>query len=435
MMIIIQLEAKPARSVLNARAVRAWPKEAAMNFYWKLLAAMAGLGLLATVTNPAVAQRKYDPGASDTEIKVGNIMPYSGPLSAYSVIGKTLAAYFNKVNVEGGINGRRITFISYDDSYSPPKTVEQARRLVESDGVLFIFSSFGAATNAAIQKYMNTNKIPQLFVSSGATKWADPKNFPWTIGFYPAFQSEGRVYAKYLIANHPDAKIGVLYQNDDYGKDYVKGLKDGLAGKLPIIAEAPYDVSDTTIDSQIISLKASGADVLYDITTAKFAALAIRKTADLQWKPMHMLNSVSSWVGSVLKPAGFDNAKGILSTAYLKDPTDATWKEDPDFRQWLGFMEKYYPEGDRADGNTVYSYVLAQTLVQVLKQCGDELTRENVMKQAANLKDFEIGMLIPGIKVNTGPTDYHPIKQMQMQRFNGVRWELFGPVLSGDLGG
>jgi branched-chain amino acid transport system substrate-binding protein len=410
-------------------------KEAAMNLYRKLLPAVAALGLVATVTNPATAQKKYDPGASDTEIKVGNITPYSGPLSAYGVIGKTLAAYFNKVNAEGGINGRRINFISYDDAYSPPKTVEQARKLVESDGVLLIFSSFGAATNTAIQKYMNTKHIPQLFVSSGATKWGDPKNFPWTIGFYPAFQSEGRVYAKYLLTNHHDAKIGVLYQNDDYGKDYVKGLKDGLAGKLPIVAEAPYDTSDTTIDSQIVSLKASGADVLYNITTAKFAAQAIRKTAELQWKPVHVLNSVSSWVGSVLKPAGFDNAKGILSTAYFKDPTDANWKEDYDFRQWLGFMEKYYPEGDRTDGNTVYSYLLAQTLVQVLKQCGDELTRENVMKQAANLKNFEIGMLIPGIKVNTASTDYHPIKQMQMQRFNGARWELFGPVLSGDLGG
>jgi branched-chain amino acid transport system substrate-binding protein len=405
-----------------------------MNRYWTLLAAMAGFGLVATSTNPAVAQKKYDLGASDSEIKVGNITPYSGPLSAYGVIGKTLAAYFSKVNAEGGVNGRRVTFISYDDAASPPKTVEQARRLVESDGVLLIFSSFGAATNTAIQKYMNTNKIPQLFVSSGATKWGDPENFPWTIGFYPAFQSEGRVYAKYLITNRPDAKIGILYQNDDYGKDYVKGLKDGLAGRLPIIAEAPYDISDTTIDSQIVSLKASGADVLYDITTAKFAAQAIRKTAELQWKPMHVLNSVSSWVGSVLKPAGLDNAKGILSTAYFKDPTDATWKEDPDFRQWLGFMEKYYPEGDRTDGNTVYSYLLAQALVQVLKQCGDELTRANVMKQAGNLKDLEIGMLIPGIKVSTGPTDYHPIKQMQMQRFNGARWELFGSVLSGNLG-
>jgi branched-chain amino acid transport system substrate-binding protein len=398
------------------------------------LTATAALGVAALIAGTAVAQKKYDPGASDTEIKIGNINPYSGPASAYGTIGKTIAAYFNKVNAEGGINGRKINFISYDDGYSPPKAVEQARKLVESDEVLFLFQTLGTPSNSAIHKYMNAKKVPQLFVATGATKWGDPKNFPWTMGWQPNYQSEARIYAKYLIEHHPDAKIGILYQNDDYGKDYVKGLKDGLAGKLQIISEQPYETTDPTVDSQIINLKASGADVFFNVTTPKFAAQAIRKAGEIGWKPVHLLNGVSNSVGSVLKPAGLDNSQGILSTQYLKDPTDPTWKDDAAYREWAAFMEKYYPDGDRTSSFTVYGYTVAQSLVQVLKHCGDTLTRENVMKQAASLKDVKLGMMLPGIAINTSPTDFYPIKQLQMERFNGERWELFGPVMSGDIG-
>ncbi len=398
------------------------------------MTAAAALGLAALIAGPAAAQKKYDPGASDAEIKVGNINPYSGPASAYGTIGKTLAAYFNKVNAEGGINGRKINFITYDDGYSPPKAVEQARKLVESDEVLLIFQSLGTPSNTAIQKYMNLKKVPQLFVATGATKWGDPKNFPWTIGWQPNYQSEGRIYAKYLMERHPNAKVGILYQNDDYGKDYVKGLKDGLAGKLQIVSELPYETTDPTVDSQIINLKASGADVFYNVTTPKFAAQAIRKMAEIGWKPVHLLNNVSVSVGSVIKPAGMENAQGILSTAYIKDPTDPTWKDDAALKEWAAFMEKYYPDGDRTSAFPVYGYAVSQSLVQVLKQCGDNLTRENVMKQAANIKNQEIGVLLPGIKVNTGPSDFFPIKQLQMMRFKGDSWELFGPIMSGDIG-
>ncbi len=398
------------------------------------MTAAAALGLAALIAGPAAAQKKYDPGASDTEIKIGNINPYSGPASAYGTIGKTLAAYFNKVNAEGGINGRKINFITYDDGYSPPKAVEQARKLVESDEVLLIFQSLGTPSNTAIQKYMNLKKVPQLFVATGATKWGDPKNFPWTIGWQPNYQSEGRIYAKYLMERHPNAKVGILYQNDDYGKDYVKGLKDGLAGKLQIVSELPYETTDPTVDSQIINLKASGADVFYNVTTPKFAAQAIRKMAEIGWKPVHLLNNVSVSVGSVIKPAGMENAQGILSTAYIKDPTDPTWKDDAALKEWAAFMEKYYPDGDRTSAFPVYGYAVSQSLVQVLKQCGDNLTRENVMKQAANIKNQEIGVLLPGIKVNTGPSDFFPIKQLQMMRFKGDSWELFGPIMSGDIG-
>ena len=397
----------------------------------RLLIAMA-LGL-AVIATPASAQKKYGPGASDTEIKIGNINPYSGPASAYGLIGKTIAAYFKKVNAEGGINGRKINFISYDDGYSPPKAVEQARKLVESDEVLLIFQSLGTPSNSAIHKYMNAKKVPQLFVATGATKWGDPKHFPWTMGWQPNYQSEARIYAKYLLEKYPNGKIGILYQNDDYGKDYVKGLKDGLGAKAKtmIVSEQPYETSDPTVDSQVINLKASGADVFFNVTTPKFAAQAIRKAAEIGWKPLHLLNNVSNSVGSVLKPAGMENAKDIVSTAYYKDPTDPTWKDDVGFKHWAEFMAKDFPEGDKSSSFTVYGYSVAQTLVQVLKQCGDNLTRENVMKQAANLKDFEPEMLLPGIKVNTSPTDFYPIEQMQLMRFNGQRWELFGPVLSG----
>ena len=395
----------------------------------------AALAIAAVAANPAAAQKKYDPGANDSEIKVGNIMPYSGPASAYGEIGKTQAAYFRKVNAEGGVNGRKINFISYDDGYSPPKTVEQARKLVESDEVLLIFQSLGTAHNTAIQRYMNAKKVPQLFVATGATKWNDPQHFPWTMGWQPSYQSEARIYAEYLLKNHAQGKIGVLYQNDDYGKDYLKGLKDGLNGKVRIVAEVPYEATDPTVDSQVINLKASGADIVFNVATPKFAAQAIKKIAELRWNPVHLLNNVSNSVGSVLKPAGFDNAKGVLSTAYLKDPTDPTWKDDLAYKKWSAFMDKYYPDGDKTSTFTVYGYLVAQTLVAVLKQSGDNLTRENVMKQAASLKNLELDMLLPDSRINTGPNDFAPIKQMQMERFNGERWELFGPLMSGEVGG
>jgi len=397
-----------------------------------LLASMAGFAIAAA--SPALAQKKYDPGASDAEIKIGNTNPYSGPASAYGTIGKTIDAYFKKVNAEGGINGRKINFISYDDGYSPPKTVEQARKLVESDEVLLLFQTLGTPSNTAIQKYMNSKKVPQLFVATGATKWNDPKGNPWTMGWQPNYQSEGRIYAEYLIKNHPNGKIGILYQNDDYGKDYVKGLKDGLNGKLKIVSELPYETSDPTVDSQIINLKASGADVFFNVTTPKFAAQAIKKAHEIGWTPVHLLNNVSNSVGSVLKPAGLEASKGILSTQYLKDPTDPTWDNDPGKKEWLAFMDKYYPEGDKTSTFTVYGYLVAQTMVEVLKNCKDDLTRANVMKQAASLKQLKHAMLLPGITINTSDKDFAPIKQMQMEKFNGDRWELFGPVMSGDVG-
>jgi branched-chain amino acid transport system substrate-binding protein len=400
-----------------------------------LLLASILLGISVGLT-PAAAEKKYDPGASDTEIKLGNIMPYSGPLSAYALIGRTQAAFFKKLNDEGGINGRKINFISYDDAFSPPKTVEQARKLVESDEVLLIFQSLGTPTNNAIQKYMDLKKVPQLFVATGATKFGDPKNFPWTMGWQPTYQTEGRIYAKYILQNLPQGKIGVLYQNDDSGRDYLKGLKDGLgpeAAKRMIIAELPYDPSDPTVDSQVVSLKTLGADIFFDEASPKFAAQAIRKAAEIGWKPTLFLASVSNSVGSVLKPAGLENSKGILSTNYIKDPTDPAWKDDPAIKEWAAFMDKYFPEGDKTSTFSVYGYATAQTMVQVLKQCGDELTRENVMKQAANLKDFELGLLLPGIRINTGATDYFPIEQMQMSRFNGDHNELFGSPISAEM--
>lgn len=393
------------------------------------------LGLATAVPNSAFAQKKYDPGAGDTEIKIGNIMPYSGPLSAYSSIGKTEAAYFRKINAEGGVNGRKINFISLDDGYSPPKTVEQARKLVESDEVLLIFQSLGTPTNLAIEKYMNGRKVPQLFVATGATRFGDAKNFPWTMGWQPTYQTEGRIFAQYVREKHAEAKIGILYQNDDSGKDYVKGFKDGLDSKVPIVAEVPYEVSEPTVDSQIVTIKNSGADVLFIETAPKFASQAIRRTAELNWKPVQLLASVSNSVGAVLKPAGLENAKGILSTAYIKDPTSPSWKDDPAVRTWETFMGQYYPDGDLTNTFTVYGYVLAQTMVQVLKQCGDDLTRENVMRQAGNLKNLELDMLLPGIRINTSPTDYHPVEQMQMTRFNGEYTETFGPVMTGAVAG
>jgi branched-chain amino acid transport system substrate-binding protein len=402
-----------------------------------LAAFLAATALLAATTSPSIAQKKYDVGASDTEIKIGNIMPYSGPASAYGVIGKTEQAYFNKVNAEGGINGRKINFISYDDAYSPPKTVEQARRLVESDEVLLIFNALGTPPNSAIQKYMNQKKVPQLFVATGATKWNDPKEFPWTMGWQPNYQSETTIYAKYILKNHPNAKIAVLYQNDDYGKDYLKGFKDGLGAKAAslIVAEDSYEVSEPTIDSHIVKLMASGADVFMNITTPKFAAQAIKKNGELGWKPLHFLNNVSASIGSVITPAGKENAQGIISSAYLKDPTDPQWKTDPGMIAWNQFLDKYYPDANRADASVMYGYTVAQNLVYVLKACGDDLTRANVMKQAANMRDLQFGGLLPGIKINTSATDFAPLSQLQLERFKGDTWDRFGDILSGDVGG
>ncbi len=401
-----------------------------------LLVAAAALAGTALLSSPSLAQKKYDPGASDTEIKLGHINPYSGPASAYGLIGKTLEAYFKKVNAEGGVNGRKLTFVTYDDGYSPPKTVEQARKLVESDEVLLVFQSLGTPGNTAIQKYMNGKKVPQLFVATGATQFGNAKEFPWTMGWQPNYQSEGRIYAKYILDKHPNGKIGILYQNDDYGKDYLKGMKEGLGAKAAtmIVSELPYEVADPTVDSQIVTLKSKGVDIFFNVATPKFAAQAIRKAAEIGWQPVHLLNNVSNSVGSVLKPAGLDASKGILSTGYIKDSTDPTWKDDAGMKEWIAFMDKYFPEGDKTSSFTVYGYAVGQSLVQVLKQAGNELTRENVMKQAANLKNVEINVLLPGIKLNSGPNDFYPIEQMQMQRFTGERWELFGPVMSGEIG-
>src|SRR6202048_1627385 len=403
----------------------------------RLGAFSAAFAIAALISSGASAQKKYDIGATDTEIKIGNIMPYSGPVSAYGVIGKTEQAYFNKINAEGGINGRKINFISYDDGYSPPKTVEQARKLVESDEVLFIFNSLGTPPNSAIQKYMNSKKVPQLFVATGATKWNDPKEFPWTMGWQPNYQSESRIYAKYILKNMPNAKIAILYQNDDYGKDYVKGLKDGLGAKAAsmIVAEESYETTQPTIDSSIVKLKSTNADVFFNVTTPKFAAQAIKKMAEIEWRPLHLLNNVSYSVGSVIKPAGFENAQGIISSTYLKDASDPQWKDDAGMKAFDEFLTKYFPEGNRIDINLMYGYTVAQGLVHVLKACGDDLTRENIMKQAASIKGLELGGLLPGIKVNTSATDFAPISAVQLMKFKGESWERFGDVIDGDVGG
>jgi branched-chain amino acid transport system substrate-binding protein len=386
------------------------------------------------MSSPALAQKKYDSGASDTEIKIGNIMPYSGPASAYAAIGKAEEAYFNKVNAEGGINGRKIKFISYDDGYSPPKTVEQARKLVESDGVLLIFGSLGTSTNGAIRKYMNEKKVPQLFVASGASKWNDPRQYPWTMGWQPSYASEARIYAKYVMKEKPDAKIGVLYQNDDFGKDYLKGLKDGLGAKASmIVLEDSYDTSEPAIDDHVVKLKASGADVFISITTPKFAAQAIKKTAEINWHPVHIISNVSASVGGVLEPAGIEISQGILSAAYAKDGSDPQWNADDGMKKFYNFVAQYDPKANKLDAGVVFGYAAAQTMVKVLQMCGDELTHENVMKQAASLKDFEPDTLLPGIKINTAPDNFAPIEQLQMMRFKGKKWELFGDVISSDL--
>ena len=391
---------------------------------------VAALAFALTAT-PAAAQKKYGPGATDTEIKIGQTMPYSGPASAYGTIGKVETAYFKKINDEGGINGRKLVLLSEDDGYSPPKTVEQIRKLVEQDNVLFTFQTLGTPSNSAIHKYMNAKKVPHLFLATGASKWADPKNNPWTMGLNISYETEGQIYAKYLLKNKPNAKIAVLYQNDDYGKDVLNGLKEGLgaAAAKMIVAEATYEVTDPTIDSQILTLKGSGADTFVNITTPKFGAQAVRKVYDSGWKPLHIINNVAASVGAVLTPAGLDKSEGLITIEYYKDPTDPQWSNDPAMKEWTAFMAKYYPEGNLKDASNTYGYLAAQILVQVLKQCGDDLTRENVMKQAANLKDLKLPMMLPGIAVNTSPTDYSPFEQAQLARFDGKQWVLFGDVL------
>ena len=394
-----------------------------------LLASIASLAV--AVAGPALAQKKYGPGASDTEIKIGQTVPFSGAYSVYANIGKTQAAYFKMINDQGGINGRKINLIQYDDAYSPPKTVEQVRKLVEGDEVLFTFQIIGTAANAAVQKYLNSKKIPQLLASTGAARFNDPQNYPWTIAYNPNYVSEGRIYAKYILANHPNAKIGVLYQNDDMGRDYLAGLKSGLGDKAAgmIVGEVSYEVTDPTVDSQVVKLKSLGADLFYDASTPKFAAQAIKKVAELGWTPVHILDINASPISATLKPAGLDISKGIISTQYGKEPSDPQWKDDPGVKAFFAFMDKYFPEGDKLNTVNTYAYSVAELLTQVLKQCGDDLSRENVMKQVANIKDFTPSFALPGIKINTGPNDYRVNKQMQMMKFNGERWELFGPII------
>jgi branched-chain amino acid transport system substrate-binding protein len=390
------------------------------------LAAALSLGLAL----PAAAQKKYDAGASDKEIKIGNTNPYSGPASAYGTIGKSIAAYFKMVNEQGGINGRRINFISYDDSYSPPKTVEMARKLVEQDEVLFVFQTLGTPSNTAIHKYMNMKKVPQMHVATGATKWNDPKNNPWTMGWQPNYQSEGRIYAQHILKTKPNAKIAVLFQNDDYGKDYLKGFHDGLGDKKGmIVKEVSYEVSDPTVDSQIVQLAASNADVFFNITTPKFAAQAIRKAYDIGWKPTQYLNNVSIGVGSVLTPAGLEKSVGLITLGYIKEPNDKQFQNDPAIVQWREFMKKYYPEGSTIDNLNVYGYSVGATIAQVLKQCGDNLTRENVMRQAASMKGFRVETLLPGVAIGTSSDDFAPIEAGQLQRFDGKEWIRFGEVV------
>jgi branched-chain amino acid transport system substrate-binding protein len=398
-----------------------------------LLIAGASALVVAYGATAASAQKKYDEGASDTEIRIGNTNPYSGNLSAYGTIGKAIKAFFDKVNAEGGINGRKINFITYDDAYSPPKTREMVTKLVEVDKVLFVFQTLGTPPNTAIQKYLNEKKVPQLFVATGASKWGHYKENPWTMGYQPDYVTEGIVYAKHILATVKDAKIAVLMQNDDYGKDYLSGFKAGLGKDVnKIVQVATYETADPTVDSQMIALKNSGANVFFNIATPKWAAQAIRKAAELGWKPVHYINNVSGSVGAVMKPAGFENAQGILTAAYLKDPTDKQWHNDQDYKDWLAFMKKYYPAGNLIDGSNAYAYAVSNLLVQVLKQCGNDLTRANVMKQAANLKNIQLPMILPGIKVNTSPTDFYPIQSVQMSRFKGQTYELFGDVISNE---
>ena len=401
-----------------------------MSLSKRFLALLVALAV-ASVAGPVMAAAQTVVGVTATEIKVGNTNPYSGPASAYGTIGKAIGAYFKKVNDEGGINGRKINYISYDDQYSPPKTVEMVRKLVEQDQVAFLFQTLGTPSNSAIHKYMNEKKVPMLFVATGATKWNDPKNFPWTMGYQPNYQTEGRIYAAYILKNIPDAKVGILYQNDDYGKDYLKGMEDGLgdAAKKLIVMKQSYEVTDPTIDSQIVNLKNSGANVFFNITTPKFAAQAIKKAYDIGWKPTHFLNNVSSSLGTVLKPAGLDASRGLMTALYMKEITDPQWRNDKGYQDWVAFMKKYYPEGALDDQSNAFGYNVAILMTQVLKQCGNDLSRENIMKQAANVKNFELPLLLPGIKINTSPTDFAPIEQEQLAKFDGERWAIFGEMV------
>jgi ABC-type branched-subunit amino acid transport system substrate-binding protein len=398
-----------------------------------------GIAAIAAVVlaGSAQAQKRYDSGASDTEIKIGQTMPFSGPASAYATIGKAEAAYFRMINDQGGINGRKINLIAYDDAYNPAKTVEQVRKLVEGDEVLLTFQILGSPNNAAVQKYLNIKKVPQLFAATGATRFTDPEHFPWTMGFNPSYQTEARIYARYILDNYPNAKIGVLYQNDDLGKDYLVGLKAGLganAAKM-IVVEAPYEAADPTVDSQIVRMKAQSVDVFVDVTTPKFAAQAIRKAGELNWRPVHILTINSTSVGAVMLVAGAENAKDVISVNYGKDPLDPTWKDDAGMKKWLTFMEKYYPEGDKTSSFNTYGYSTAQLLTRVLAQCRDDLTRENVMRQAANLKDVVLDLSLPGMSISTSQTDYRVNKQLRMMRFIGERWQEFGPILTDDSSG
>ena len=397
------------------------------------LAAVSTIAVALSV-GAAHAQKKYDTGATDTEIKIGATAPFSGPASSYATIGKTHSAYFKMINDQGGINGRKINFIQYDDAYSPPKTVEQVRKLVESDEVLLTFQIIGTPPNSAVQKYLNIKKVPQLFAATGASRFSDPKRYPWTMGFNPNYQSEGRIYGKYILTNYPNAKIGILYQNDDLGRDYVTGIKAALGDKAKtmIVAETSYELTDPTIDSQIVKIKSAGADLLYDASTPKFAAQAIKKIADLGWKPVHILDINATSVGAVMKPAGLENSKGIISTNYGKDPLDPSWKDDPGMKKYFEFMAKYYPDGDKDSSFNSYGYSTAELLVHILKACGDDLTRKNVMKQATSLKDFQGTLSLPGILNNTSPTDYRVNKQLRMMKFDGTRWQLFGPIITDD---
>ena len=393
---------------------------------------MGGVSAAALVssTTAAFSQKKYDEGASDTEIKIGHCCPYSGPASAYGVIGKAHQAFFKAVNEAGGINGRKINFITYDDGYSPPKTVEVVRQLVEQDKVLLLFQTLGTPTNTAIHKYVNQKKIPHLYISTGASKWGDPQHFPWTMGFQPDYRTEGAIYAKHAMANVKDAKFGILMQNDDFGKDYYDGFKQSLGKDADkIVKLATYEVTDPTVDSQIIQLKDSGANVFLNITTPKFAAQAIRKSADIGWKPAHYLVNVSVSVGSVMKPAGLNNSEGILTAAYLKDPTDKQWDNADDMKQWRAWMAKNMPGESTTDANYIFAYSVASLMIETLKKCGDNLTRANIMKQAASFHNLTLPLVLPGITVNTSPTDYYPLQAVQLARFKGGTWDLFGDVM------
>ena len=421
----------PLRRIKQARAREKY--RMTMAVFNRIAAAALAVTLFAL---PAAAQKKYDLGATDTEIKIGQTAPFSGPASSYGTIAKTQAAFIKMINEQGGINGRKINLIQYDDGYSPPKAVEMVRKLVESDEVLLTFQLVGTAPNAAVQKYLNQKEVPQLFAGTGATRFTDPKNFPWTMGFNPNYQSEGRIYARYILTNYPNAKIGVLYQNDDLGKDYLIGLKAGLGAKASMIVdEASFELTDPTIDSQILKLKAAGADLLYDASTPKFAAQAIKKVAELGWKPVHILDINATSVGAVMQPAGLENSKGVISVNYGKDPLDPTWKDDAGMKRYFAFMEKYYPDGDKNSSFNSYGYSTSFLLMEVLKRCGDDLTRANVMKVATSLKDVVGDLSLPGMVTNTSPTDYRVNKQLQMMKFNGERWELFGPIIEDDSAG